>query len=157
MPLSSQPASVPSPDPADLMAETTTQPTDASVSAFLAAVEPARRREDARRLAALMAEVTGETPVMWGAQIVGYGHTHYRYPSGREGDWMRVGFAPQKRHLSLYLMGCELEERDALLARLGPHRAGVGCVYVTRLDAVDQEVLRALIAASYAGTAEPGG
>ncbi|WP_412069662.1 DUF1801 domain-containing protein [Rubrivirga sp. IMCC43871] len=135
------------------MAENKTQPTDASVDAFLDAVEPERRRDDARRIAEIMAEVTGEAPEMWGEQIVGYGRYHYTYASGREGDWMRVGFAPQKRHTSLYLMGCNQAERDAFLARLGPHRSGVGCVYVTRLDAVDEGVLREMIAASYAGTA----
>jgi len=136
------------------MAENKTQPTDASVDDFIEAVEPARRRDDARRLAAMMAEVTGEGPEMWGSSIVGYGRYHYRYATGREGDWMRVGFAPQKRHTSLYLMGCNAEQRDEMLARLGPHRSGVGCVYVTRLDAVDEGVLRELIAASYEGTAE---
>ncbi|WP_412061025.1 DUF1801 domain-containing protein [Rubrivirga sp. IMCC45206] len=135
------------------MAENKTQPTDASVEAFLDAVEPERRRDDARRIAAIMAEVTSETPEMWGEQIVGYGRYHYTYASGREGDWMRVGFAPQTRHTSLYLMGCNQAERDAFLDRLGPHRAGVGCVYVTRLDAVDAGVLREMVAASYAGTA----
>jgi hypothetical protein len=135
------------------MAENKTLPTDASVDAFLDAVTPARRRDDARRVAEIMAEVTGETPVLWGTSIVGYGQYHYRYASGRESDWMRVGFSPQKRHTSLYLMGCDAEQRDAMLARLGPHRSGVGCVYVTRLDAVDEGVLREMIAASYAGTA----
>ena len=110
------------------MAENKTQPTDASVDDFLDAVEPARRRDDARRIAAIMAEVTGEAPEMWGAQIVGYGRYHYTYASGREGDWMRVGFAPQTRHTSLYLMVCNQAERDEMLARLGPHRSGVGCV-----------------------------
>ena len=65
----------------------------------------------------------------------------------------KVGFSPQKRHTSLYLMGCDADARAEMLSRLGPHRAGVGCVYVTRLDAVDEEVLREMIAASYTGTA----
>ena len=135
------------------MAENLTQPTDASVPDFLAAVEPARRRDDALRLATIMAEVTGEAPELWGDKIVGYGRYHYTYASGREGDWMRVGFSPQSRHTSLYLMGCDADARAEMLSRLGPHRAGVGCVYVTRLDAVDEEVLREMIAASYTGTA----
>ena len=135
------------------MADNKTQPTDASVDDFLDAVEPARRRDDARRLAAILAEETGETPQMWGEKIVGYGRYHYRYASGREGDWMRVGFSPQARHTSLYFMGCGAEARAAMLSRLGPHRSGVGCVYLTRLDAVDEGVLRELVAASYAGTA----
>ena len=106
------------------MAENKTQPTDASVDDFLDAVAPARRRDDARRIAAIMAEVTGEAPEMWGAQIVGYGRYHYTYASGREGDWMRVGFAPQTRHTSLYLMGCNQAERGEMLARRGSARTG---------------------------------
>lgn len=136
------------------MSDNKTLPTDASVDAFLEAVEPARRRDDARRLLQVMAEVTGETPVLWGDKIVGFGQYHYRYASGREGDWMRVGFSPQTRHTALYLMDCDAERRDAFLERIGPHRAGAGCVYVTRLDALDEGVLREMIAATYEATAD---
>lgn len=126
-----------------------TRPTDASVDAFLDAL-PERRREEARRLVALLHDVTGEPPVMWGEKIIGFGTYHYRYASGREGDWMRVGFAPQTRHLSLYLMGGIAEAHGEILSRLGPHRTGSGCVYVTRLDRLDEGVLRELVEASLA-------
>lgn len=132
------------------MSDNKTQPTTASVDAFIDGLESERRRDESRRLVALMQDVTGEPPVMWGEKIVGFGQYHYRYASGREGDWMLVGFAPQKRHLSLYLMGGTAKSHADLLHRLGPHRTGSGCVYLTRLDAVDEAVLRELIAASVA-------
>lgn len=119
--------------------------TDADPAAFLAAVEPARRREEAERLLALMREATGEEAFMYGPSIVGFGHYRYRYPSGREGDWMRVGFSPRKAALSIY----GLRDNEAVAARLeelGPHSEGSGCVYIKRLDDVDEEVLRELVA-----------
>lgn len=125
-----------------------TQPTGASVSDFIDGLESERRRNESRRLVALFREVTGEEPVVWGDKIIGFGQYSYRYASGQEGDWLRVGFAPQKRHLSLYLMGGTAEAHPEILDRLGPHRASSGCVYVTRLDAIDEGVLRELVEAS---------
>ena len=136
------------------MSDLKTQPTDASVADFLDSVEPARRRAEATRLVALMGEVSGEPPVMWGDKIVGFGQYHYRYASGHEGDWMRIGFSPQKRHLSLHLMGGTADAHAEILSRLGPHRAGVGCIYISRLDAVDEDVLRELLEASLARLAK---
>ena len=129
------------------MSDLKTQPTDASVDAFIDGLEPERRRDESRHLVRLFGEITGEAPRMWGGKIVGFGSYHYRYASGREGDWMRVGFAPSKRHLALHLMG-GVEAHQDLLDRLGPHRAGSGCVYVTRLDRIDEGVLRELVEAS---------
>lgn len=132
------------------MSDLKTQPTAASVDAFIDGLDSERRRDESRRLVAILEDVTGEPPVMWGEKIVGFGSYHYRYASGREGDWMRVGFAPGKRHLSLYLMGGTADAHGEILSRLGPHRTGSGCVYVTRLDAVDEAVLRELVAANLA-------
>lgn len=126
------------------MAQSSTRPTDASVTDFLAAVEPQRRRDEGHALAALMADVTGDEPVMWGPTIVGFGQYHYRYASGREGDWMKVGFSPRKAQLSLYGLQDD-PSAPALLDRLGPHTAGAGCVYIRRLDAIDHAVLRELV------------
>jgi Domain of unknown function (DU1801) len=131
------------------MADNKTQPTDVPVAQFLAGVEPERRRLEGERLDALMREVTGETGVMWGPSIVGYGTYHYRYASGHEGDWPKVGFSPRKAKLSLYGLK-DTPEGAALLPSLGPHTAGAGCVYVSRLDAVDEDVLRRLVAIAYA-------
>ena len=96
--------------------------TDASVAGFLAAVPDEQRREDARRLCALMQEITSEPPAVWGTSIVGFGAYHYRYASGHEGDGPLAGFAPRRQHLVIYLIG-EFETRHrSVLARLGPHR-----------------------------------
>jgi hypothetical protein len=121
-----------------------TVPTDQSPAEFLSAVEPAKRRLEGEHLLALMSEVTGAIPFMWGPSMVGFGTYRYVYPSGRKGDSFRVGFSPRKSALSLY--GLKDDERaEAMLADLGPHTSGAGCVYVKRLDAVDEAVLRTLV------------
>jgi hypothetical protein len=130
------------------MAENKTRPTDASVADFLAAAQPERRRIDALRLDTIMCEVTGVDGVMWGPSIVGYGQMHYTYASGREGDWMRVGFSPRKSSLSLYGLK-DTPAAVALLPKLGTHTAAVGCIYVTTLDALDEPTLRRLIAMGF--------
>jgi Domain of unknown function (DU1801) len=122
-----------------------TRPTDTSVAGFLAGVPDERRREDARRLCAIMQEITGEPPAMWGTSIVGFGAYHYRYASGHEGDAPLAGFSPRRQQLVIYLAS-EFERRyQQVLARLGPHRAGKGCLYLKRLDDVDSDALRELI------------
>lgn len=126
------------------MAENKTQPTDASVDAFIDAVTPERRREDARVMCDLMGAITGEEPVMWGSSIVGFGQYHYKYDSGREGDFMRLGFSPRKSALVLYLMS-GFSGRDALLARLGKYRTSRACLYINKLADVDMQVLETLL------------
>ena len=118
---------------------------DASVEAFLAQVPDERRREDARRLCAMMQEVTGEPPVMWGTGIIGFGTYHYRYASGHEGDSALASFSPRSQRLAIYLVGEFGTRHQSVLARLGPHKSGRGCLYLKRLDDVDQEALRELI------------
>jgi hypothetical protein len=123
------------------MAETKTKPTAASVQDFIAAVEDPKRREDATALVALIEAETGETATMWGSSIVGFGRYHYRYDSGHEGDACLVGFSPRKANLVLY-MAAEEPVRADMLARLGKHKSGKGCIYLNRLSDVDQAVLR---------------
>ena len=122
-----------------------TQPSDESAEAFIAAVPQDARREDARRLCGSLAEWTGEPPAMWGATIVGFGAYRYRYESGREGTAPLVGFSPRKANLVVYLEGGYADRYPELLARLGPHKVGKGCLYLRRLDDVDPEALRALV------------
>ena len=131
------------------MTELKTRQNDMNVDAFLNGVENPRRREDARRLLALMQEVTGELPKMWGATIVGFGSYHYRYASGREGDWPVVGFAPRKQNLVLYIMP-GFTRYSALLAKLGKHRTGKSCLYVNKLDDIDPRILEELVRESVA-------
>jgi len=116
-----------------------------SVEEFLAGVPDEQRREDSRRLCTMMQEITGEPPAMWGASIIGFGTYHYRYASGHEGDSALASFAPRRQHLAIYLVG-EFESRyRSVLARLGPHKSGKGCLYIKRLDDVDGDALRELI------------
>jgi hypothetical protein len=119
--------------------------TDSSVEGFLARVPDERRREDARRLCAIMQEITGEPPVMWGASIVGFGTYHYRYASGHEGDSPLASFAPRREHLVIYLVGGFETRHRSVLASLGPHKTGKGCLYLRRLADVDQQALHDLI------------
>ncbi len=127
------------------MAENKTQPTAASVDAFLASVDDPARRADCQALVRLMAGITGEPPVMWGPSIVGFGRYRYRYDSGREGEMCLAGFAPRKGDLSIYLMADDGRQGE-LLARLGKHKMGKACLYVKRLADVDAAVLAQLVA-----------
>ncbi|WP_406070417.1 DUF1801 domain-containing protein [Micromonospora sp. NBC_01638] len=122
-----------------------TVPTEVSVHDFLAAIPDERKRADAGRLRAVMGEVTGEAAVMWGPSIVGFGRYRYTYDSGRTGEAPLAGFSPRKQHLVVYLVGGFEDRYGAVLARLGPHRAGKGCLYLKRLDDVDESALRELI------------
>ena len=119
--------------------------TGADAEAFIAAVPNDARREDARTLCGLLADWTGEPPLMWGPSIVGFGSYRYRYESGREGTAALVGFSPRKANLVVYLVGGIGDRYPELLERLGPHRTGKGCLYVKRLDDVDRDVLRELV------------
>jgi hypothetical protein len=124
--------------------EQKTLPTDDSVPAFLAGVEPARRRDQALLLLELFKAETGAEPRLWGPSIVGFGHVHYTYASGHSGEMAQVGFSPRKTALVLY--GLTLYGSNAdLLARLGRHRLGKGCLYLTNLEDVDLDVLRQLV------------
>lgn len=131
------------------MTEIKTRPNDQRVEAFLARIEDERRRLDALRVAQIMTEVTGEPATMWGESIVGYGRSHYRYATGREGDWFLVGFSPRKHNVTLYLVD-GLDAYASLLARLGKHKIGKSCLYLKQLSDVDPVVLRELIRQSVA-------
>lgn len=121
--------------------------TKASVPAFLDGIEDEERRKDCKALAKLLRRVTGATPRMWGTSIVGYGSYHYRYASGREGDWFLAGFSPRKQDLTVYVMA-GLQGREALLRKLGKHKTGKGCLYLKRLADVDATVLEKLVQSS---------
>ena len=131
------------------MAENKTQRTDASVPDFLAGVQNPRRQADAYEVAALMTEVTGSDPAMWGPAIVGYGQTHLTYASGRELDWFKIGFSPRSQALTIYLMD-GAQARPDLLANLGKHKTGRSCLYIKNLADVDVTVLRQIMTASVA-------
>ena len=129
------------------MAELKTKPTEISVEAFLDAVPDETRREDAKAVCTMMARVTGEAPKMWGPSIVGFGSYRYTYDSGHSGEMCRIGFSPRKAQLVLY--GGFLRD-EALLAKLGKHDTGKGCLYIKKLANVDMAVLEAMAGAAWA-------
>ena len=126
------------------MAELKTKKTDASVQAFLDAVEHPTRREDSYAILDMMREITGVEPAMWGPSIVGFGTYRYKYASGREGQWPVVGFSPRKRTLTLYIMD-GFDGYETLLRKLGKYKTGKACLYINKLADVDQETLRELV------------
>jgi hypothetical protein len=131
------------------MAELKTAPTGESAMAFLNALSDEGRRRDCFTMLALMQAATGQEPVMWGSSIVGFGNYHYKYASGREGDWFLTGFSPRKAALTLYIMAGFARYAD-LLAQLGKYSTGKSCLYVKRLQDVNLAVLQELIEASVA-------
>lgn len=126
------------------MAENKTQPTDQSVDAFIESIDHEQRRNDSRLIAEMMQRTAQSAPRMWGASIIGFGDTHYKYASGREGDWFLVGFSPRKQNLVLYLT-CGLTPLEEDLQRLGKHKTGVGCLYITKLADISLPVLEEII------------
>jgi len=129
------------------MAELKTRENKASVGAFLKGIPDKQRRADAEAVADMMKSVTKATPRMWGTSIVGYGSQHYKYASGREGDWFRTGFSPRKDALTLYITS-SFERYPDLMAKLGKYKARKSCLYIKRLSDVDTKVLKQLIARS---------
>lgn len=117
------------------------------MEAYLNGIEDEQQRADSFALVRMMEEESGAPPVLWGGSIIGFGNWHYVYKSGREGDWFQTGFAPRKGKLSIYLMS-GFSEHEHLLAELGPHKIGKGCLYIKRLEAVNKDVLRQLIRVS---------
>lgn len=117
--------------------------------AFLESVKEESKREDCYEIMNMMQEVTGEQPRMWGPSIIGYGSYHYKYESGREGDWMRIGFSPRKENISIYLMS-GVEKQADLLAKVGKYKMGKSCFYIKRLADVDVQVLQQMMVQSLA-------
>jgi hypothetical protein len=129
------------------MAELKTKVNKASVEKFITGIKDEQKRKDARQILEMMKKATKADPKMWGASIVGFGEYHYKYGSGREGDWFAAGFSPRKQNLTLYIMG-GFDEYDSLLQKLGKHSTGKSCLYIKRLDDVDRKVLQEIITKS---------
>ena len=130
------------------MAELKTKLNDASVTDFLNGIKDEEKRVDSFEILNLMKQVTKEEPKMWGTSIVGFGITHLKYASGRELDWMLIGFSPRKQNLTLYLPG-SLDTYADLFKKLGKHKLGGGCLYINKLKDVDAKVLKELIKQSF--------
>jgi len=137
------------------MAELKTKQNDQSVTDFLQAVPEEHKRKDSFAILELMKEVTGQEPKMWGDSIIGFGTYHYKYASGREGDWFVTGFSPRKQNLTLYIMS-GFDEYEALLNKLGKYKTGKACLYINRLADVDMVVMKELIQKSVAHLSDSG-
>jgi len=126
------------------MAENKTRASKASVAAFLNAIDDKRKKADAKKVAAMMRRATACRAKMWGTSIVGFGQYHYKYASGREGNWALTGFSPRKQNLAVYIMP-GFKQFDSLMKKLGKHKTGKSCLYLKTLDDVDESVLEKLI------------
>ena len=129
-------------------AEIKTKETEASVDEYLNGVEDERQRADSFRIVEMMKRISGAEPKMWGVSIVGFGMETYKSPAtGREVDWMKIGFSPRKANLTLYVLHQPKVKMD-LLEKLGKHKTGKGCLYIRQLSDVDEKVLEKLIASA---------
>jgi hypothetical protein len=126
------------------MTQNKTVQTDADVEAFIGAVENEKKRQDSRELIEMMRRVTRREPKLWGSSLVGFGQYHYRYESGREGDFFLTGFSPRKAALTVYIIPGFTRYEDQL-KQLGPHKKGKSCLYIKNLDAVDRQVLEHIV------------
>jgi hypothetical protein len=129
------------------MAENKTKPSRQSVTEFINAIEDPDRRRDVRKVSAIMRKATGSRARMWGSNIVGFGEYHYRYDSGREGDFMITGYSPRKQALTLYIMP-GFKSFEPLLKKLGKYKTGKSCLYVKRLSDIDETVLEKIVVGS---------
>ena len=129
------------------MAGNKTKVTTASVASFLNDIADKQKRADAKKVAAIMRKATGCRAKMWGSSIVGYGKYHYKYASGREGDWALTGFSPRKRDLTVYIMP-GFTPFETLMNRLGKYKTGKSCLYINKLADIDESVLEELISES---------
>ena len=130
------------------LVEIKTKPTAASVEDFINNIKDEQKRKDSFVLLEMMKKATGEEPVLWSSSVIGFGNKRYKSPTtGREVDWLRIGFSPRKANLSLYISVGIKEHADAL-EKLGKHKTGVGCLYINKLEDVDLKVLKQMIDAS---------
>ena len=129
------------------VAELKTKVNKGSVDKFIKSITDERVQKDSFKLIEVMQKATRSEPKMWGASIIGFGSYHYKYASGREGDWFLTGFSPRKQNLTLYIMS-GFDEYDVLLKKLGKHTTGKSCLYIKRLADVDMKALRELVTKS---------
>lgn len=132
------------------MAELKTKKNEASVEDFLNKIEDKAIGNDCKKIIEIMQKATNSEPKMWGGSIVGFGSYHYKYQSGREGDWMLVGFSPRKQNLTLYIMD-GFTKYGELMSKLGKHKTGKSCLYIKRLSDIDLHVLQELVLESIKG------
>lgn len=136
------------PEKKSKLAEIKTKPTSVSVEDFINTITDGQKRKDSFEILEMMKRASGEEPIMWGSSIIGFGTKRYKSPtSGREVDWLLIGFSPRKANLSIYLT-MDIKKYSSALDKLGKHKTGVGCLYINKLEDVDTAVLQELIEAA---------
>ena len=130
------------------VANNKTRPTSLSVEDFINNVKDEQKRKDSLVILEMMKKASGEPPKMWGSTLIGFGQVRLKSPAtGREVDWIRIGFSPRKANLSLYITG-GAKRHEAALKKLGKHKTGVGCIYINKLEDIDLNVLKKIVDAS---------
>lgn len=129
------------------MADLKTKKNNSNIEDFLSSVDNEKRKADSFKILELMKKITNSEPRMWGASIIGFGHYHYKYASGRENDWFLTGFSPRKQNLTLYIVN-GFSRYDEILGRLGKYKTSKSCLYINKLEDIDMKVLEELISTS---------
>nr|QEE18133.1 hypothetical protein DSAG12_03971 [Candidatus Prometheoarchaeum syntrophicum] len=127
-----------------LMSDLKTKQTDKSVNEFLSKIEDPIKQKASRQILKIMKEVSKTDPKMWGESIIGFGNYHYKYATGREGDWMRIGFSPRKQYLTLYIMD-GFDKYNELMEKLGKYKTGKSCLYIKKMQDIDINILKELM------------
>lgn len=135
------------------MSQLKTKPNDASVEAFLNSLDDEQRQKDSLKILEIMKQLTGDQPKMWGSSIVGFGSYHYKYESGREGDWFLTGFSPRKQALTVYIM-TGFKKYDSCLQNFGKHKTGASCLYLKKLSDINLDILKEMIKDSITAISE---
>ena len=131
------------------MAEIKTKATSESVEDFINSIKDEQKRKDSFVLLEMMKKASGEEPKMWGSSLIGFGQVKLKSPkTGREVDWLRIGFSPRKANFSLYISGNINLQHEEALKKLGKHKTGVGCLYINKLEDIDLKILKEMIEAS---------
>lgn len=138
------------------MSKNKTVATNLSVTKYLDSIDDPIKKEGSKQIHKMMQELSGLKAVMWGESIIGYGTYHYKYDSGREGDFLKIGFSPRKQNFAFYIMNGAARYED-LLAKLGKHKTGKSCLYINRLADVDLEILEEICRRSYDAMTEKYG
>lgn len=137
------------PEKKSKLVEIKTKPTNDNVTDFIKKINDEQKRQDSFILVEIMKKITGEEPVLWGSSIIGFGNKRYKSPkTGREVDWLMIGFSPRKANISLYI-SIGIKEHEAALKKLGKHKTGVGCLYINKLEDIDMDVLYEMLSISY--------
>ncbi|QEE18133.2 DUF1801 domain-containing protein [Promethearchaeum syntrophicum] len=126
------------------MSDLKTKQTDKSVNEFLSKIEDPIKQKASRQILKIMKEVSKTDPKMWGESIIGFGNYHYKYATGREGDWMRIGFSPRKQYLTLYIMD-GFDKYNELMEKLGKYKTGKSCLYIKKMQDIDINILKELM------------